>query len=412
MTKTGQNTFEAEAVQDRLFQALIEYAFDTIAIVDATGTFTYVSPSIERMMGWQPDELVGRSAFDFVHPEQLTWAEGMLKKVVGSRDSIERLEVEALHKDGSWRLLENAVQNRLHDPAVKGVVINYRDITDRRRWEDALRESEERYQKAFNSSPDGIAISRLRNGVFLDVNAGFEELTGFSREEMVGRSSIDLNHWQDPSDRERLVQILKEEGCIHGFQAEFLDRQGNVHVWQLSAELLVWNGETCMMAVSRDVTEEVMASEKLKRTSDELRDEHQLLLEKNVALRELLDHLQQDKSSYRHELSSGIDNLLRPLLGKLTANGGGLVPEDIDLLEQRVDMVGCTRIGEGRGNLAQLTRRERDVCGLIQKGLSSRVMAQTLGLSHETINKHRQSIRRKLQIDHRGINLTSYLRSR
>jgi PAS domain S-box-containing protein len=362
-------------------------------------------------MGWRPDELVGRNAFEFLRPEQHAWAAGMLQKIIGGDGSTERIEVEALHKNGSWRLLEYAIQNRLDDPAIGGIVVNYRDITERRRWEHALRESEERYQKAFMSSPDGIAISRLKDGVFLEVNPGFEEITGFSRAEMVGRSSLDLSHWKNPGDRERLARTLREKGWVRGFQAEFLDKQGDVHIGQLSAELVQLGGEPCMLAAIRDVTEEVAADERLKGISAELRVESDRLREKHRALSEILAGLQQDKSSYRHEMSSSVANLLRPLIDKMWASHGRLDREDVDLLEQRLDMIGGATIGGPREKLARLTRREREVCRLIGDGHSSREIAHRLGLSHETVNKHRQSIRRKLQIDHRGINLTSYLRS-
>lgn len=412
MAAPEPRAFATEAAQDRLFEALVENSFDTIAIVDESAVHRWVSPSVKRMLGWDPEDLVGRSTFEFIHPSQQEWAAEMLQKILADEAFDEALEVEVLHKNGSWRLIEVAVTNLVNDPDIEGIVCNYRDITERRHWENALRESEERYQKAFRASPDGIAISRLRDGVFVDVNEGFEELTGFSRDELIGRSTLDLKHWKNPADRERLVEELRQSRVVKDFQAEFLDRNGQVHIGQLSVDTLELNGETHMLSTIRDVTQQIVPQEKLARATEEISAEHRLLLEKNRALRELLDHLQEDKATYRHELTATIDNLLRPLIRRLKERGGRLTPAEAELLAHRLDMIKSRDLSGFTDNLAKLSPRERDVCALIQEGRSSREIAYELGLSPETVNKHRQSIRRKLQIDHRGINLTSYLRSR
>jgi DNA-binding CsgD family transcriptional regulator len=162
----------------------------------------------------------------------------------------------------------------------------------------------------------------------------------------------------------------------------------------------------------RDETEYYLAQEELRKASEQLQREHQELIARNETLRETLDHLQEDKSRYRHELSSRIDNLLRLAIARFRANLGQLNAEDASILEQRLGMI-TSHEGEGfEDNLSKLSPRESEVCRLIQQGSSSREIAQSLGLSPETVNKHRQSIRRKLQIDHREINLSSYLRSK
>ena len=167
-----------------------------------------------------------------------------------------------------------------------------------------------------------------------------------------------------------------------------------------------------MLTTMRDETGYYLAQEEIRQTSEQLQKEHHELGAKNEALREILDHLQEDKNRYRHDLSSRIDNLLRPVIAKLHANGGHLDAEGTSLLEQRLGMITSNDIEVFKDNLSKLSAREREVSDLIQQGSSSREIAQTLGLSPETVNKHRQSIRRKLQIDHRGINLSSYLRSK
>jgi len=401
----------ARDLDDRLFEALVRNSFDVFEIVNANGICVYASPSIERVFGYTPEEFVGRAVMELVHPDQLERARATHERIL-SEGVEEPFILTCRHKDGSWREVECVVQNRVDDPDIGGIVVNFHDITERRRWERALRESEERYQYAFRSSPDGIALSRLRDGVFLDVNESFEQITGHTREEMVGISTLALNHWKNPADRDRMREIVREQGYVRGFEATFVDRRGGEHIGLLSADIIELGGEASLLTTARDVTAEVTAMRELSETTCRLQAEHQELTEKHHALAETLDHLQRDKNKYRHELASRVDNLLRPLIRKLAAMGGRLNTEDLRLLEHRLEVISVEEVDDFQENLEKLSPRERDVCELIRGGARSREIARRLGLSPETVNKHRQAIRRKLQIDHRGINLSSYLRSR
>jgi PAS domain S-box-containing protein len=124
------------------FRALIDNAQDIITVAAADGTILYESPSVERLLGYRPEELMGRSALEFVHPDDRTRvADGIAH---GSRipGHVTALEFRFRHKDGSWRLLEGLGKNLLDDPLVAGIVVNTRDITDRALAEERLRQSE------------------------------------------------------------------------------------------------------------------------------------------------------------------------------------------------------------------------------------------------------------------------------
>jgi PAS domain S-box-containing protein len=411
MSPPGRQRYASEIERDRLFRALIHNTFNVIAVLDESMRFLYVSPSVERVLGYTPEELIGRSPFEFMRPDENERLREREERILRDRAFNERVEAEVRHKDGSWRTMEFAIQNRLDDPDVGGVVVNYRDVTDRTRWQRALVESEHRYQKAFMSSPDGIAISRLSDGVFLDVNPSFERTTGHSRDELIGTSTLELNHWKYPEDRERLTAEIRATGRVRGFQSEFFKSDGSTHYGQLSAEVFPYNNEMCMLTCIRDITDQMAAHRELEQISLQLQKDHALLVEKNAALRDLLEHVQDQKNEFRHSLTAAISDLLQPIIDRLRSNGGRLSGDDLDRMEHRLEMIRRRHVQETENNLARLTPRERGICELIREGLSSRQIAQKLGVSPETVNKHRQSIRRKLQIDHRGINLTTYLRS-
>ena len=121
------------------FRALIEHGTDTITILDRDGTIRYESPSLQRMLGWRPEELVGRNVFDFIHPDHHTQVGAELRALLERADRVVA-QVPFLHKDGSWRVLEATGSNLLENAAVGGIVVNTRDVTARIRAEERERE--------------------------------------------------------------------------------------------------------------------------------------------------------------------------------------------------------------------------------------------------------------------------------
>ncbi|MDO8788053.1 MAG: PAS domain S-box protein [Sulfuritalea sp.] len=140
-------------------------------------------------------------------------------------------------------------------------------IVHQRRSEIALRESEERYRTAFLTSPDAVNINRLANGVFLDINEGFSRLTGWNREEVIGRASLEINLWHNLDDRQRLLEILRRDGKCENMEIEFVAKDGRVLAALLSAHVITLNGEQCILSVTRDITERKDAEAQLRKLS-------------------------------------------------------------------------------------------------------------------------------------------------
>src|SRR5215208_6325207 len=147
------SALEAESHQESLrrseerFRALGQHSSDVITVIDAEGTIRYVSPAVERIMGYRPEDLVGKSVFYYVRPDDLEEAENVFAKI-WSRPSVHpAFEFSVPHKDGTWRHFEFLGNNLLDDPNVRGVVINQRDITERKLAEKTLRENEELYRR-------------------------------------------------------------------------------------------------------------------------------------------------------------------------------------------------------------------------------------------------------------------------
>jgi diguanylate cyclase (GGDEF)-like protein/PAS domain S-box-containing protein len=129
---------EALRASEERFRSLIENAMDTITILDRDGTILYESPSIERVLGFAPEDLVGKNAFAFVHPEDVGPLTEEFQRIIEDSGRRTAAELRFLHADGSWRILECVGQNLLDDPAIRGVVVNARDVTERKEVEGQL----------------------------------------------------------------------------------------------------------------------------------------------------------------------------------------------------------------------------------------------------------------------------------
>lgn len=145
------------------------------------------------------------------------------------------------------------------------------DIAGRVRTEEALRFSEEKFFKAFQSGPDSVTITRLSDGRFVEVNEGFSRATGYSREEALSSTTVALQLWVTPQDRESFLQTLQMEGSIREAECDFRAKSGEIRAGLLSAELIQLGGEPHTVAVIHDVTERKQAEEALKESESKYR---------------------------------------------------------------------------------------------------------------------------------------------
>lgn len=127
------------ALQEEHFRSLVQHASDVIVVIDAGGLITYLSPSVERVLGFSPHERIGRSMFDLVHPDDVALEKETIAGLLQRLGSYSRIELRVRHKDGRYRWLEVSLTNLCEDPGVQGIFINYRDVSERKTLEEQLR---------------------------------------------------------------------------------------------------------------------------------------------------------------------------------------------------------------------------------------------------------------------------------
>jgi PAS domain S-box-containing protein len=138
------------------FWALVQYSSDVITVMSADGTVQYNTPAVRRVLGYEPAELRGRNAFEFVHPDDVSEVVARFGEALMEPGAVVPVTFRFRHRDGHWVPLEAIGSNRLDDPNVRGVVVNSRDITERQRVETSLRQSQQLYRLLMEQVPVGI----------------------------------------------------------------------------------------------------------------------------------------------------------------------------------------------------------------------------------------------------------------
>ncbi|HSS98494.1 MAG TPA: PAS domain S-box protein [Terriglobales bacterium] len=237
------------------FRALFEHSSDAVALFDKDWKVVFCSTSIERILGVRPEDVIGHDALEWVHPDDRAPVGKTYMHVLSHPGETVTARVRLRAKNGSWKVIERNITNLLDDPNIGAIVNNVRDITEKVRIDEALRGSEERFAKAFQSSPLPVLITTWEEARFQDVNDAALELSGYSREDVIGRTVDELNLWGSPEDRAAFYQVLQESRQVKALQSTFRTRKGEIRHVELFADTIELDGVSCLLTIARDTTE-------------------------------------------------------------------------------------------------------------------------------------------------------------
>lgn len=262
------------ALTNRL-ETIFRTASDAIHILDTDGNVVECSDAFAKLLGYATPEAACLNVADWAagrEPEELI---ASIRECI-ARGNSPPIEARWRRKDGSMLDVELLrVGLTLGDK--RYLYASARDITERKRIETALARSEERYRTAFHASLDSVNINRLSDGLYIEVNEGFLSTIGYTREELIGKTSLELGIWADPADRRRLLEALRDTGQCRHFEAQFRRRNGELLWGLMSAAVIEFDGAPCILSITREVTE-------LKAAQTEL-EEHRQHLEQLVEQR-------------------------------------------------------------------------------------------------------------------------------
>lgn len=253
----------AKDVRERL-AAVLESSDDAIIGTTLDGTITSWNPGAENLFGYPASEAVGKSIEMLLPPERASDESDILARI-SRGERLDHFETVRLQKDGKRIAVSVTISPiRACSGAIVGASRIARDITERRCAEEELRKSEERFNKAFCSNPLAISISTQADGRYLDVNDAFLQILGYKREDVIGRTASKLNFWAEPSKRMEMLQLLGKNGSVTEFRTQYKTSTGEHRDTEVSAELIELEGQPCVLAITRDITERVRSEKSLR----------------------------------------------------------------------------------------------------------------------------------------------------
>ncbi len=265
---TERKESEIALQESQQFNAsLLENAPHAVMVINPDTSVKYVNPAWEKLNGWTLSEITGiKAPYPWWPDEFKDSFFAAFKEAVkqGSGNG----EIISQKKNGEIYWININWASVMNNGELLYLLINSVDITDRKRMEEALKESEEKFSKAFRSSPQIVAITTRKEGRFIEVNDSYTRYTGFTREEVLGRKSIDINVWLNDADRKRMFKLLKEKGRVNNEEFKFRTKSGDICTWLFSVEPITIRGEECLIGVATDISERKHIEEELQESEE------------------------------------------------------------------------------------------------------------------------------------------------
>jgi len=329
-----------------------------IGVEDLEGRTISPNAGLARMLGYTPEEVRAMRFTDYTHPDYAERDAALFREMVAGKRDGYQMEKRYIARDGRivWGRLTRTVVRDEHG-APRYCLGMLEDITERKRAEEALRESEERFAKAFRASPAPMSISKIDDGLTLEVNDEWLAMLGFSRDEVIGRTSTELGCWGDGAQRNAFVDLLGKEGSFRGFEATVWTKRGDERRVILSGEAI---DDGRLLLVFHDVTE-------------------RLRMEARLAHAQKMEALGQLTGGVAHDFN----NLLQIVHARLELARSDLHSGDLLLGHLDSALAAAQRGGKLTQQLLSFSRRQIlvprtvDANGLIEGMLT--MLARTLG---------------------------------
>jgi PAS domain S-box-containing protein len=266
-----QDITERKLAEERLreYERVVEGLEENICVLDRDYRHVLANRAFLNYRGLQKEQVIGQPLSALLNEKLLALIK--LRADECFQGKVVRFELKKTYPKLGERDIF-ATYLPIDGPnGVDRIAVVLQDITERKQTEEALQKSEEMFAKAFRQGPMSITLTSMKDHRYIDVNETFERMTGWRREEVLGRTPFDIGLWVNPQDRMDLAKQLLSEGSLRNVEAIFRRKDGAIRIGFGTADVIEVNGEPCAISVAADITERKQAEEALQRSEENYR---------------------------------------------------------------------------------------------------------------------------------------------
>ena len=402
---------EAIRKKEELFHNVYNTAPLAFVVWDLNTHVTDWNEKAREVFGWSKEEALGRSFFDFIIPEK-------------DRPHVEHVVKDLLHGElPNYSVNDNLTKDNrvitcewnnstLHDKNgnVIGAISLALDITERKRSEKILRESENRYRSLFHNNYSVMLLIDPETADIVDANPAACSFYGYSREELKTKKIVEINTLSQAEVFQEMKKAKSEQRNHFYFRHRLSN--GDIRDVEVFSGPITIGGKQILYSIIHDITKRKEAEKALSEKEDQLRNKAKALKEMNTALRVLLKEREKDKEDVEDKVLSNVKDLVLPYIERikkttLSSNQRSC----IDIIETNLEEIVSPFARELSSKYLGLTPTEIRVANLVKEGKTSKEIAEFMHLSPKTVEFHRDNIRKKLGIKKSKTNLRTYLLS-
>jgi PAS domain S-box-containing protein len=265
-----QNAERVLQESEKKFRVLAEHSLDGIMIIDFTGNLLFINRAGGLMVDVADYQaMIGKNMMEYIAPDSQAEVLADFGKVVQGIDAY--LVYYKLITETKREIWVECIGKKIPFENSEAMLVSMRDITERKRAEAVLRESENKFSTIFRNSPVVLTLVSVSDGIFVDVNEAFVRCTGYAREDVIGKRSEALDIFTDSIERERLTSLIRDKRYVNGMEVKCRTKTGEIMICRFSASLILMGGKPHILSTIEDITERKRAEIALKDSEEQYR---------------------------------------------------------------------------------------------------------------------------------------------